>query len=287
MGDVVAGDVEGLAAVGDAPDDDVRMRVAGVVMIDRDPVEPSTEVGFHLPHQIAGSLPQVGQLHTVFGRDDEAELVAVLATAVEKGAAVRHVALGRIDLALLAVPRDAVALQVAQVRVDRLGADELPAARRAALRVELHDARLNRDPARAGASPTVPAPGAAVLERRRHRRATAARVEAATTLPPPGIARPIRVAAGPSDRLMDLANKAGGAGAHGTDTTAGRAHASTVTDLARSDAKVVVVAGHATTIGGRGKACKRRVAAVILWRRKTCGSVGSPGRTSRRRRSAP
>ena len=53
VGDVVAGDVEGLAVVGDAPDDDVGVGMAGVVVIDRDPVELGPEVGFHLLHQIA------------------------------------------------------------------------------------------------------------------------------------------------------------------------------------------------------------------------------------------
>ena len=76
-----------------------------------------------------------------------------------KGATVRNVTVGRIDLALLAVLRNAVALEVAQVHVGRLGADELPAARIAALRVELHDARLDCDPTRAGARPAAPAPG--------------------------------------------------------------------------------------------------------------------------------
>ena len=130
MGDVVAGDVEGLAVVGDAPNDDVGVRVAGVVVIDRDPVELRPEVGFHLLHQIAGGLARVGQLHAVLGRDDEAELMAVLAAPFDEGAAILHVALGRIDLALLAVLRHAVAFEIAQVRVHCLGADELPSTRR-------------------------------------------------------------------------------------------------------------------------------------------------------------
>ena len=103
VGDIVAGDVEGLAVVGDAAHDDMGVRVAGVVVIDRDPVELRPEVGFHLLHQIAGGLARVGQLRPVLGRDDEAELVAVVAAPLEESAAVLHVALGRIDLALLAI----------------------------------------------------------------------------------------------------------------------------------------------------------------------------------------
>ena len=40
MGDVVASDVENFAVAGDAPDDDVGVGMAGVVVIDGDPVEP-------------------------------------------------------------------------------------------------------------------------------------------------------------------------------------------------------------------------------------------------------
>ena len=48
VGDIVAGDVEGLAVLGDAAQEDMGVRVAGVVVIDRDPVELGPEVGFHL-----------------------------------------------------------------------------------------------------------------------------------------------------------------------------------------------------------------------------------------------
>jgi hypothetical protein len=42
MGDIVALDVEDPAIVKDPPDDDVGVGMAGVVMIDRDPVELRT-----------------------------------------------------------------------------------------------------------------------------------------------------------------------------------------------------------------------------------------------------
>jgi hypothetical protein len=56
---------------------------------------------------------------------------------------------------------------------------------------------------------------------------------------------------------MDLADEAGRTGPYRTDTPAARALAMTVANLAGVDAKVVVVACHATTIGSRAKACKR------------------------------
>jgi hypothetical protein len=99
MGDIVTGDVEGLAVVRDAAQEDVGVRVTSVVVIDRDPVEPRPEVSFHLFHQIAGGLARVGEVHAVLGRNDEAELVPVIASPIEESTAVLHVTLGRIDLA--------------------------------------------------------------------------------------------------------------------------------------------------------------------------------------------
>jgi len=55
---------------------------------------------------------QVGQFHAVFGQDDETELVAVLAAPVEESTAILHVALARIDLALLAILRHAVPFKI-------------------------------------------------------------------------------------------------------------------------------------------------------------------------------
>ncbi|VTZ25775.1 hypothetical protein MPC1_2590002 [Methylocella tundrae] len=160
VGDVVASDVEDAAVVHDAAHQDVGVRVAGVVMIDRDPVELGAEVGFHHLHQVAGSLPQVGQLDAFLGGDDEAELVAVVAAPVEEGAAALRVALGGIDLPFLAVAVDAIALQIAQVGVHRLGAGEPASARRATLGVELHDPGLHRHAPGAGPHAAgVPAPG--------------------------------------------------------------------------------------------------------------------------------
>jgi hypothetical protein len=49
-----------VAVVGDAAQEDMGVRVACVVVVDRDPVELGPEVGFHLPHQVAGGGAQIG-----------------------------------------------------------------------------------------------------------------------------------------------------------------------------------------------------------------------------------
>ena len=120
MGDVVAGNVEDAAVVEHAADDDVGVGMAGVVMIDRDPVELGAEVLFHLPHEVAGEAAQVAHFGGILGRHDEAELMTVLPAALDKGLAVRLVLERRIGAALLAVARHPVAFEVAQMGVGGL-----------------------------------------------------------------------------------------------------------------------------------------------------------------------
>ena len=154
VGDIVASDVEGFAVVGNTPNNDVGVRMAGVVMIDRDPVESCPEVGFHLLHQIAGGLARVGEVHAVLDRDDKAELMAVIAAPAEESTAMLHIALARIDLALRAILRHAVPFEVTQVRVHGPSADKLPSARGSALRVELHHPGPSPPPGRAKSTPS-------------------------------------------------------------------------------------------------------------------------------------
>ena len=94
VGDVVLGDDEVLARFVLAPDDDMAVRMAGVEMIDGDPIEPSPEVILHLPHHVAGEGAQISEPVAILGRDDEAELVAVLPPALDKLPSVRRVGLG-------------------------------------------------------------------------------------------------------------------------------------------------------------------------------------------------
>src|SRR5712664_222500 len=60
VGDIVAGDVEGLAVLSDAAHEDVGVRVSCVVVIDRDPIELRPEVRYHLLHQVARGGAQIG-----------------------------------------------------------------------------------------------------------------------------------------------------------------------------------------------------------------------------------
>ena len=160
------------------------------------------------------------------GRDDEAELMPVIAPPLQESVAILHVALGRIDLALRAILGHAVPFEVTQMRVHCPGADKLPSAGGSALRVELHHAGLHRDPARPRAHPVpVPAPRAPILEARRCCRTPAPRVEPAASIPRSGV--PLRIAAGAPDRPMDLTDETGRASTRRADPARGYLPATT------------------------------------------------------------
>ena len=242
--------------------------VAGVVMIDRDPVELGPEVGLHLLHQVTGGLARIGQIHPFLGRDDETELVPVLAAPVQKGASILRVTLARIDLALLAVLRHAVPFKIAEVRIHRLGADKLPSADSSALRVEFYNARLHRHSPRPCARPApVPAPRAPILQRQRRRGAPASRVEPAAALPSPATCRtadPVGVAAGLADRDLDLGQEGLRAW---IDARAAAARPSW------TNAEIGIVCCHPLDIGGQKFRCKTLHAMIVAWRTIACRGV--------------
>jgi hypothetical protein len=71
---------------------------------------------------------------------------------------------------------------------------------------------------------------------------------------------------------MDLTDEAGRVSAHPTDSALGYLPATTITDLAGTDTKVVFVAHHETTIGSRPSSRKTRNAVRVMQRRTTCAS---------------
>src|SRR3546814_2397951 len=79
------------------------MGMAGVEMIDRDPVELRPKILFHPRHQPAGQWLQILIVRAVLGADDEAELMAVVLGLFEPGVAVNLIAFGSIKLAAPAI----------------------------------------------------------------------------------------------------------------------------------------------------------------------------------------
>ena len=281
MGDIVARDVENLAIIGDAPDDDVGMGMAGVVVIHGYPIEAGVQVLLHLPHEIAGEAAQIAHLRGVFRRDDEPELVAILPATLDEGAAVRLVLNVRIGAALLAVAGHSVAFEIAQMGIRRLArrASHLRAAR-SALRVEFDYPRLDDDPPRAKPSGGVALPAATILgEGRHHLRAPASRVEPAGSFPFPAARRcrspadPIGVAASLANGDLDLPDKGRRARVDARSPASGPP---------RLDMEIVsVIACHKGRIGSRFSIRKMPQTPIVVKRENTCGGVETAERTSR------
>ncbi len=115
MGDVVAVDDQILAQLISAVDDDMNVRMAGIKMVHRHPIELRSQVTFKFVHEVAGEAGEVAELRAVLRRDDDAKLVAVVLAAIEEGIAVGPVLRRRIQPAALAVARGAVALNITQM----------------------------------------------------------------------------------------------------------------------------------------------------------------------------
>src|SRR6516225_8234425 len=120
MGDIISGDIEDAAFLQDTANDDVGMGMAGVVMIDRNPVEAGIEILLYLSHEVAGKTSQIGHFIGVFGRHDKTELMPIVSTPLYKSFAISFVLKSRIGLPSLPVPIDSIAFKVAKVGIDRL-----------------------------------------------------------------------------------------------------------------------------------------------------------------------
>src|SRR5215467_12203937 len=118
--DIISGDIEDTASLQHTADDDVSMRMAGVVVIDRNPVEARLQVLFDLAHQVSREASQIGHFIGVFGRHDKAELMPIFSTPLDERLAVSFVLKSRIGLPSLPVPIDPIAFKVAKVGIDRL-----------------------------------------------------------------------------------------------------------------------------------------------------------------------
>lgn len=96
VSDIVACDDEVVSFLILAAQDDVRMGMTGVEMIRGDSVEPSAEILFHLPHEIADERFHVRELGAVLRRHDEAKLVTVASAAFREGVGIGAVGLAGI-----------------------------------------------------------------------------------------------------------------------------------------------------------------------------------------------
>ncbi len=126
LADVVPRDDEVLPVVGAAAQDDVDVRVVGVPVIDADPVELGAEVFLDLAHEVAREPLEICHLGRVLRRDDEPEMMPVVLAALGEALHIGIVGLRPEHARLLAVARDALAAQIAEMRVERRAAGIVP-----------------------------------------------------------------------------------------------------------------------------------------------------------------
>jgi hypothetical protein len=114
---ILTGYDEVFASIILAPQDDMRVRMTGVVVIHGDPIEFCSEILPHLEHEPTGQTLQVWVFCSVLSGDDEAELVTIAVTPFEEGPAISAILLGAVEIARLSLSRDPIALQVPQMRL--------------------------------------------------------------------------------------------------------------------------------------------------------------------------
>jgi len=172
--DVIPVDDEVLAVIGTAAHDDVDVGMLGVPVIDGDPVELGAEILLGLAHQLAGEPLEVRHLQRIVGRDDEAEVVAVILAAFGEGVGVRVLGIGTEQPGLLPVPGHTLPAEISKM------GGKLAACGRVA-----QEARLDHGAARAAGQQPIGLDGSDAAPP--EARAAAARDPAVTGDPPAGL----------------------------------------------------------------------------------------------------
>ncbi len=95
------------------------MRVVGVPMVNRNPLETRPEVVLHLSYQVAREVTQIFELHRIFGRHNEAELVTISPASLLECIDVGSVVSRAVRLSRLPVPAHAITDDVAQMHGHR------------------------------------------------------------------------------------------------------------------------------------------------------------------------
>ncbi len=136
--DIRAIDHQVPAVQGNAANQNMDMRVVGIPVIDRHPVEPGVEVARHIFEQFARESAQVGHLACVFRRHDEAEVMPVVFAARGEGIAIDLIRQGIEHLGIRSVTGDAVPFEIGDVAGERCRAEMTAPV--------TNDARLDDDP---------------------------------------------------------------------------------------------------------------------------------------------
>ncbi|WP_291198190.1 hypothetical protein [Hyphomonas sp.] len=95
--------------------------MAGIVVINREPVEARSEIRFHLCHHGAGGIFEVAKQPRILSGNDQPELVPVAFAALHEGVRIRCHIVPRINLPPRSIAFHAVALDIAEMGFERPG----------------------------------------------------------------------------------------------------------------------------------------------------------------------
>ena len=88
------------------------MRIVGVPVVDRDPVQFGSEIPRDVGHQLAGERAEIAELGGILRRNDESKMMAVVLAAFGKGAFIRRIRPRVEHPGVRTVARHALALQI-------------------------------------------------------------------------------------------------------------------------------------------------------------------------------
>ena len=91
------------------------MGIISVPMIDGDPVERGAKVAFGVRHQFSRKRSQVRQILRVFRRNDEPEVMAVIATSFSEGPFIRLIRVCVEHPGVSAVTGDSIPFEIGQM----------------------------------------------------------------------------------------------------------------------------------------------------------------------------
>src|SRR6266851_2230027 len=100
------------------------VRLVGFPVIDPDPIQPRSEVVLHLLGEVTSKGSKVLHLGCVLGTDDEPEMMPIITGALGEGAQIRVVRRCVEHAGGRAIPRDALASQIREMRPNRAGSAE-------------------------------------------------------------------------------------------------------------------------------------------------------------------
>jgi hypothetical protein len=93
----------------------MNMRIVGVPMIDRDPVQFGPEIPRNIDHQFPREGAEIAEFGGIFWRNDEAEMMPVILATLRERALVHRVRRRVKHAGFRSVPRHAISLQIGDV----------------------------------------------------------------------------------------------------------------------------------------------------------------------------